>query len=174
MSADPETTDAPVPPTPRAGAGILFAAILAGSLGGSAAGAFAIAPLIAPPPGDAATVVAAGGPEHAAEPAGSEASTTPPVVLNNLVLNPADSRGTRFLLVSVGLQLAPTLTVETFTTRETEVRDRVLQVLATKTIDELVDVSRRDGFRTEVLATLDSLLGARQVRGVFFPQFVIQ
>ncbi len=171
MSADTETAEATSTPAPRAGKGVLIAAILAGSLGGSAAGAFAVAPLFAPSPASAATEVVV---EDAAHEGESASAATPPVVLNNLVLNPADSRGTRFLLVSVGLQLAPTLTPEAFEKRETEVRDRVLQVLATKTIDELVDVTRRNGFRTELAVALDSLLGANQVRGVFFPQFVIQ
>jgi flagellar FliL protein len=174
MAPDTAAPDTATNEAPRTGASraILIGAIVAGSVGGAAVGWLAIGPLLSP---DSAAAADAHATHAAAQAEGEHApASTAPILLNNLVLNPADSRGTRFLLVSVGLQLGPSATAEEFEKRETEVRDRVLQVLARKSIDDLVDVSRRDDFRREIAATVDSLLGAGQVRGVFFPQFVIQ
>ncbi|MHB1297427.1 MAG: flagellar basal body-associated FliL family protein [Gemmatimonadaceae bacterium] len=166
MSAEAESTN-PTPAAPRKSRAVLIGAIIAGAIGGSAVGVLAITPAMTK-----STVAAAtDSTEGRAIPVDAGA---PPVVLSNIVLNPADSRGTRFLLVSVGLRLRTAMAPGEFEKRETEVRDRVLQVLSTKSVDDLVDVSRRAGFRREIAASLDSLLGTGEVRDVYFPQFVIQ
>lgn len=173
MSQETETAAAPTP-TPKSGRRLIIGALIAGSLGGSTIGALVVAPAITGP--SAAAAAAESEPETDAHgaPADSGAATAAPVLLNNLVLNPADSRGTRFLLVSVGLQLADAVTSEAFEARETEVRDRVLLVLGTKTIDQLVDMRARDAFRAEIADSVNALLGKHSVRNVYFPQFVIQ
>lgn len=168
MSQEPESTEQPTE-TAKPKRGLLIGAIAAGAIIGGGAGVLALGPALsaAPaPPGKVDTAAAA--------PVASKAPTTAPVVLSNLVVNPAGSRGTRFLLASVGFEFAAPIAPEQFNLRETEIRDRILGVLATKTVDELVDVSRRDALRTEVAASVDSLIGAGRVRRVFFPQFVIQ
>lgn len=147
----------------------MIGAIIAGAIGGSAVGVLAIAPAMTESIVAAATDSTGG--REVTRPVDAGA---PPVVLSNIVLNPADSRGTRFLLVSVGLRLRTVMAPGEFEKRETEVRDRVLQVLSTKSVDDLVDVSRRAGFRREIATSLDSLLGKGEVRDVYFPQFVIQ
>lgn len=167
-------------PAPEAGAAkakpnrmLVIGAVTVGSLAGMGAGVAAIGPMLVPPAAAAATDsagTAAG--EHGAAP--DTTASAAPIVLNNLVMNPAGSRGTRFLLVSVGFDFAPAMPAEEFEKRETEIRDRVIGVLSTKTVDELVDYTRRDGFRAEIQASLDSLLAGPKVRRVFFPQFVIQ
>ncbi|MBI1809875.1 MAG: flagellar basal body-associated FliL family protein [Gemmatimonadetes bacterium] len=118
---------------------------------------------------DSATVVKEARAE--AEKAGKEA---PVLLLDNLVLNPANSGGQRFLLVSVGVQVSDPAANDEMKKREIEARDAVLRVFGNKTVEELSDVSRREGFKTEIKAILDSLLGPKVVRGVYFPQFVIQ
>jgi flagellar FliL protein len=168
MSADEVTSEAPVE-VPKPKRGLVMTAIAIGAATGLGAGAFALGPALA---SGAPTAAADSSAARAAEE--SAAPTQAPIVLNNLVLNPAESRGTRFLLVSVGFEFVPVIPGDQFAARETEIRDRVLSVLGTKSVDALVDYTRRDSFRAEIASSLDSLLGAGRTRRVFFPQFVIQ
>lgn len=94
-------------------------------------------------------------------------------MLANLVVNPANSGGVRFLVASLALDVserAATLMAE----RDAEVRDLVLTVLAAKSVDELSDVASRDRIRSEIRLELNRMLGFDGVSRVFFPQFVIQ
>ncbi len=170
--ADEVPTDAAVPTKKKM---MPIALVIAVGLStGGAAGVFAIGPKIA----GAALVKA----EAAAGKAGAKGAregkpgeVEPPVhLLENMVMNPAGSHGSRFLLTSVGLQLQDAAASDAVKTREAEIRDLVLRVLGSKTVEELVEISNREAYKKELRLALDSLVGPGKVRAVFFPQFVIQ
>ena len=102
------------------------------------------------------------------------AAETPVHLIDNLVLNPAGSGGTRFLLASVGLQTTSAAAEEMIKKREVEARDVVLAVLGAKHVEELAEISAREKIKLELKVALDSLFGSGVVRRVYFPQFVIQ
>lgn len=173
-STAPEVNTTPddLTPTPRRGSKLIVF-VAAGLLGGAALGAFVVGPRMAAPKSAADSTASA--PEaHASEEGGERGAATGPNLLENLVVNPADSRGTRFLLVTIGLQMATPAADADVKARDAQVRDRVLQVLGAKTIDELVDIRGRDQIRHQIAVALDSLFGSGKVRAVFFPQFVVQ
>jgi flagellar FliL protein len=94
--------------------------------------------------------------------------------IENLVLNPAGSGGTRFLMVTATFELRDGGAEQTMKDHEAEVRDRILALLGKKTVDELSDISQRDGVKKELLAAVSPLFPKGAVIRVFFPQFVIQ
>jgi flagellar protein FliL len=153
---------------------LVIGAVAVGSLAGLGAGVAAIGPMLVSPAAAAPAEGSHGGAEGEHAAGADTTASEAPIVLSNLVMNPAGSRGTRFLLVSVGFEFSPAIAAEEFEKRETEIRDRVIGVLSTKTVDELVDYTQRDSFRAEIQAALDTLLSGPKVRRVFFPQFVIQ
>ncbi|HYV96333.1 MAG TPA: flagellar basal body-associated FliL family protein [Gemmatimonadaceae bacterium] len=168
-----DETEAPAeaaPKQPKSKKSTIVAAFAV--LAGVGAGIFGIAPLVAGKGTKAASADSNARHDSAGE-HGAKAAIEPQM-LENLVLNPAGTRGSRFLLLTVGVQLVDQVAKEELAKREGEARDRVLEVFATKTVDELVDVSRRPAFRAEIANVIDSLLGHGKVRGVFFPQFVVQ
>jgi flagellar FliL protein len=55
-----------------------------------------------------------------------------------------------------------------------EIRDVLLYVLGTKTVEELADVTRREGLKKELLAAVQKAFPDAGVLRVYFPQFVIQ
>lgn len=175
--SDESPTPEPSASAAQTNKGPLIIAVTVAAVAGSAAGMAVIGPMLATPASAASAASAAeasGEGEHGDGGADSAAGSGAPVVLNNIVMNPAASRGTRFLLVSVGFDFSPAVSSEAFGNRETEIRDVVIGVLSAKTVDELVDYTRRDGFRTEIAAAMEKLLPGTKVRRVFFPQFVIQ
>jgi len=57
---------------------------------------------------------------------------------------------------------------------DAEVRDHILAMLGKKTVEELSDITLREGMKQEVLASVAGLFPKDGVRKVFFAQFVIQ
>jgi flagellar FliL protein len=94
--------------------------------------------------------------------------------IENLVLNPAGSGGTRFLMVTATFELKDGGADQVLKDHEAEVRDRILALLGKKTIEDLTDVSQRETIKKEVLDAVMPLFPKDGIRKVFFPQFVIQ
>lgn len=136
----------------------------AGLLAGAPAGLLATGSLFATRPAAAAT--------------GAPRAETPPTAvthaIENLMLNPAESGGRRFLVVTATFELKDASAEETMKDHEAEVRDRILEVLGRKTVDELSDITKREDIKTEVLGAVAPLFAKGSVLQVFFPQFVIQ
>jgi len=153
------------PDTPK-GSGkrsVLILAI-AGVAAGVATGLFGVGPVLAKRRSAAVAAPKA------------EATTKAAVThsVENLVLNPAGSGGTRFLMVTATFELRDAATEQQMKDHDAEVRDRILAALGKKTVEELADISLRDTMKQEVLATVSSLFPKNAVSKVFFAQFVIQ
>lgn len=153
------------------------AALLAGGL----SGAFVAGPLLAEraaPPAAAETHAADpeeqdGGADGASE--GGEAAARPIHTVENLVLNPAGTSGTRFLMVTVALELADDAAAAQAKQRDPEVRDVLLRVLGTKTVDALTDVGAREALKRELKDSTSAVFRKKgAVRGLYLPQFVVQ
>jgi flagellar FliL protein len=94
--------------------------------------------------------------------------------LDNLVLNPAESGGTRFLLLSITFQVKDAATAEAMKLRDAELRDAVLVTVGNRTVDQLASVGVRDSLKHELQAAAKKLFRKNVVKRVYFPQFVIQ
>lgn len=94
--------------------------------------------------------------------------------LDNLVMNPAGSGGTHFLLMSVALQVKDASTLETIKGRDAELRDSILRLFSSKDIDQITAPNARDTLSVDLLALLDKMFGKGTVARIYFPQFVIQ
>jgi len=159
----PETA-ADAASAPAKSRGVMILAV-AGLLAGAAAGLFGLGPVLAkkkamtPPP-----------PPKVEADAGSSVTHE----ISNLVLNPAGSGGTRFLMITAAFELKDGKADQMMKDREAEVRDHILALLGKKTVEDLTDINARDVVKKEVLDTIAPLFPKGAVLKVFFPQFVIQ
>jgi flagellar FliL protein len=94
--------------------------------------------------------------------------------LDNLIVNPAGTQGTRFLVVSVALEVDRPETAAGLVARDAEVRDAVLRVLGGKTVADLSDVEKRETLKDEIGAAVKALMKSGEIRRLYLPQFVIQ
>jgi flagellar FliL protein len=113
---------------------------------------------------------------HGEGQAGEGAPAAPPEVhlVENLVLNPAGSGGGRFLLFSLGLEVASPAALAAIKERDAELRDLILTRIGGKTLEELTEVSARDSLKKELEAVLAERFGKKAVKQLYFPQFVVQ
>lgn len=155
----------------RRGGAVLTALVaLVGLAGGGFAGASMLGPGLAPVLAERAMKPAGGkkGGGH-----GGEASTSLHVI-DNLVVNPARSGGTRFLLVSIAVDTHEPDMADVVASHDVELRDGLIMVLGSKTVDELTDVSLRPAITKEILKAVEKITGPGVVTRIYIPQFVIQ
>jgi flagellar FliL protein len=182
--ATQETTAQPAPESAKPKMPVLMGMVAVGAVIGSAVGVAFLGPMVATKagktlPAAAAHDSASADGEHAAPAEGGEggeggAAEAAVHLLDNLVLNPAGSNGSRFLLLSVAIEASAAPMVETFKSRDAELRDIVLTALGTKSVDELTDMSKRDVFKTDLAKAIDEHFGKKAVKRLYFPQFVVQ
>lgn len=175
----PETS----PAAPSARRMIPLVLLLAGLLVGGVSGALVAGPLLSkgiaagsadrPSPPDSALAEAD---DDGYDAAGFDPRTPRDYYLvEDLVLNPAESGGTRFLVASVAFQVGSAEIAAQMSRRDVEVRDAVLAVLASKTVPELlVPDSARSALKDELRRSVGRMFPRGAIRQVFLPKFVIQ
>lgn len=188
MSDAPETAaaEAEAPSGPKSKLPMI-AAIVVGLAVGGGSGAAVVGPIVAKKMGIGAAVHAdstAEGADGAAEEAGhggegekgakGEAVAPPVLLLENLVLNPAASGGSRYLLMSIAIESVDKAAVDALTLRDAELKDLILATLGRKNVDELSDVAGREAIKVELIAAVKERFGKNSIKQLYFPQFVIQ
>jgi flagellar FliL protein len=94
--------------------------------------------------------------------------------VDNIVLNPAGSGGTRFLMVNATFELKDAAAGELMKERDAEIRDALLGVLGRNTVEELTDMTHREKLKQDVIAAMGTLFPAGSFKRVYFSQFVVQ
>lgn len=97
--------------------------------------------------------------------------------LDNIIVNPANSDGQRFLMCSIAIQADDPEALDVLREHEIELRDRVVTLLAAETIETLTAAGVRDSLRSRILTAIKPVLGedGEDVElQVYLPQFVIQ
>lgn len=94
--------------------------------------------------------------------------------VENLVLNPNNTNGTRFLMASAAFEVMDEALLNQMRIRDAEIRDALNRTLGEHTVEELADLSRRDALRDSLKSTMEGLFYNGAVLRVYLPQFVIQ
>jgi flagellar protein FliL len=181
MSEEPQTTEnasaGPAKPTML----LVIAGLVGGLVIGGLGGSFALGPMLAkkfaaPKSAEAATTEESeekGGGEHGKE--GEKKAGATVHMMENLVLNPSGSNGTRFLMAAVAAEVKDEKVKEEMTGRDAELRDAVLRLLGERTVDQLSDMAQRETLKKQPTDSLNARLASKSaIKRVYFPQFVIQ
>jgi len=94
--------------------------------------------------------------------------------LEGLVVNPAGSRGNRYLAVSVVFETGTPEVKEEMEKKKVIVKDAVLRLLSERTVKELSDPKQRDALKTALRDRANEILGSGQVDRLYFTEFVLQ
>lgn len=159
---------------------IAIAGLVGGLVIGGLGGSFALGPILAkklaaPKSAEAATTEEKSGDEEHGGKDGDKKAGATVHTMDNLVLNPAGSNGTRFLMAAVAAEVKDEKVKEEMAGRDAELRDAILRILGERTVDQLADMSLREPLKKELIDSLNSRLRSKTaVKRVYFPQFVIQ
>jgi len=94
--------------------------------------------------------------------------------IEDIVVNPSGTSGTRYLCTTVALEsIAPEVATE-IREREPQVRDLLIEILGKRTVEDLSSLQKRETLRDEIEEAINGLLASGDVVGVYFSNFVLQ
>lgn len=94
--------------------------------------------------------------------------------LDNLIVNPAGSEGSRFLMASVAFEVETDKAEAVLKERDVQVRDLVMAKLESLTMQMLTQPFARDSIKRQLGQVVGTVVGPKTHLTVYLPQFVIQ
>lgn len=94
--------------------------------------------------------------------------------IDDIVVNPAGTGGSRFLSVSFGFELGTPELADDFEAREALVRDALITILSSKTVAQLTDVKQKEITRYQIKKRLEKLMASEDLKAVYYTDFVLQ
>jgi flagellar FliL protein len=98
----------------------------------------------------------------------------PLVPVEEILVNVAGTKGRRFFKTSLTLEVEGKELEKFAAERMPVLRGRVIDLLSTKTMDQLVQPTARDTLKMEILDTLNSEVSGGEFRDLFFTEFLVQ
>ncbi len=107
---------------------------------------------------------------------GASVSKTPGEIylVEDVIANPKNTEGRHFVNVSVGLEEGKKNIGDELKNRDPQIRDILIDIFVSKTIQQMDDVSDKDSLKSEISRRLNELLGEGSIRHVYFSNFIIQ
>lgn len=93
--------------------------------------------------------------------------------IESIVVNPAETGGTRYLSCSVSFEVAKA-DLSVFKEKQVKIKDILITILSSKTVDELADIKQRNDMRKQILAVVNRYVAPAQADAVFLTDFVLQ
>jgi flagellar FliL protein len=94
--------------------------------------------------------------------------------LDTFIVNLADEGRSRYLRVTMDLELAESTDAGKLTERLSQVRNSILMIIPSKQFDEIASMEGKIALRDEIIAKLNSLFTSEVVTNIFFTEFVVQ
>lgn len=100
--------------------------------------------------------------------------TTSIYAIENVVINPAGTGGSRFLSVSISFELESAELHKEFEVREAIIRDALITILSSKTVAQLTDAKQKEITRYQIKKRVSQLMETEELAGVYYTDFVLQ
>ena len=94
--------------------------------------------------------------------------------LRPFVVNLADSKGRRYLKVTMKLELSSDELLEEVKKRQPQIRDVILTLLSSKTSDEVDSMEGKFLLRQEIIKRVNSFLITGKITKIYLEEFVVQ
>ena len=94
--------------------------------------------------------------------------------LETFIVNLADQERSRYLRVTMDLELAKSTDAGVINDRLSQVRDSILMILPSRQFGEIASMEGKIALRDEIIARLNSLFNKKVVTNIFFTEFVVQ
>lgn len=117
---------------------------------------------------------------HSSSTATAEAESTADVqeaylfAVKDLIINPAGTNGQRYLLTTIGFNLSSEEALKEMEKKEIAVRDALNSILTSKSMEDLIDVSKRELLRQEIFMRGKELVKTGKLNSVYFSKYIIQ
>lgn len=110
--------------------------------------------------------------EHGGGEKAAAATTVYP--LEPFIVNIYDGQEVRYLKIKIEFEMASPEVKSELDARQAPLRDAILVLLTTKTLQEIQDLQGKNQLREEILAAVNKILPPGKVTRVYFTDFVVQ
>ena len=94
--------------------------------------------------------------------------------LDTFIVNLADTGRSRYLRVTMDLELAFPTDAGKLQKKLPQVRDSILMILPSKQFDDIASMEGKMALRDEIIAKINGLFTRNVVTNIFFTEFVVQ
>lgn len=94
--------------------------------------------------------------------------------LDDIIVNPADTDGKRLLLTSVGIDLRTANMLNDLKSRDAVVKDAIISVLSSKTVDQLDNTMYRDTLKTQIAGKISQMIPSVSINTIYFSKYILQ
>ena len=94
--------------------------------------------------------------------------------LDTFIVNLADAGRSRYLRVTMDLELVAAADAAKISKKLPQIRDSILMILPSKQFDDIAGMEGKIALRDEIIAKLNSLFARTVVTNIFFTEFVVQ
>jgi flagellar FliL protein len=94
--------------------------------------------------------------------------------LQTFIVNLADKGGTRYLRISMDLELENEETAQLVDKRLPRIRDTILMLLPTKKYEDIGTVEGKSSLRNEMITRINEVLVPEKIKSIYFTEFVVQ
>lgn len=94
--------------------------------------------------------------------------------IENVIINPAQSNGERYLILSLTIELDNGGALGTLEAKNAELQDRINTTVSTYTAEELSSLNNRDTIKKDLGIVINKVIGKKAVRNLFFTKYVLQ
>lgn len=95
-------------------------------------------------------------------------------MMQDIIVNPSGTSGTRFLSVSIGFEVGSQETFKLFEERQPLIKDALITILGSKTMEQLSDAKQKEITRFQIKKRVEQLLNVEDLAAVYFTDFVLQ
>lgn len=148
--------------------------LVAGLAVGGAAGATVVGPKLTAPAPTGGEAAEEGGDHGGGGGHGKKGSVPSAFLIENLVVNPAGTDGTRFLILTVAVETANEAENSALKAADARVRDVIGRVLGSRTVPELTGPDARDWLKHELAVVIAEAAHLSRKLEIYLPQYVMQ
>ncbi|RAX56675.1 flagellar basal body protein FliL [Helicobacter monodelphidis] len=94
--------------------------------------------------------------------------------LDQLIVNLSSQSGRRYLKTTINLELSSEKLMPELDTKRPAIRDTLISVLSSKTIEEISTAKGKDKLKDELVERINESLVDGKISNLFFTEFVIQ
>ena len=94
--------------------------------------------------------------------------------MDTFIVNLADQERSRYLRVTMDLELVAPTDAEKLNQRLPQVRDRILMLLPSKRFADIASMEGKTALRDEIIGKLNGLFPENVITNIFFSEFVVQ
>ncbi len=94
--------------------------------------------------------------------------------LEQIIVNPADTNGQRYLLVELSLELVDKEDEQLIEANISKIRNNLIEYLSSRSVSQLEGIEKKENLRLELVSIINSTIERRSVRNLYYSKYVMQ